>query len=565
MERIAQWTFPVYGYCMSSDYSFDEYLSWRAQTDFWRDDEFLQATIKRYSHEQWETVDTSLREVSPRLSQDWTALLQVAARPENAIRLEPYDPYNNRVDRLVRSAQMEQLEREMFGEALFADDTSDWVSLVKMGLFLAHGEAGVNCPLACTAGLVTLLEQFADRPETLAMLEHLKHGVAGHYGRGAQYLTEIQGGSDVAANQLRAVRDDDGEWRLYGDKFFCSATQADYSVVTARVTEEDAEDTDDAPGVGLFVVPSWLPGNAPDGPRNGFTINRLKHKLGSREMPTAELTFDGALAYQLGRTDRGIANMTRHVLAQSRLNCGLATATGVSRAYREAKQYTQYREAFGVPVAQFPLVQLQLAQLERASKRYTAGMFRITGDFIRLRSADSYDVSEDRWREQFRLRQLIMLSKLVTAEAAPNLYLQAMTLLGANGMMEDFCDLPRLFRDSVTNQMWEGPRNILLTQIFNDLSRHLDRYPPKELVAELLPTTPADRVSELGSELEAILAHGTLSLPGAGTLDICERWIGLSETIFHEYCDAAVADVESHSELPGGQDRSGAPAAQLPA
>lgn len=91
-----------------------------------------------------------------------------------------------------------------------------------------------------------------------------------------------------AANVLEAVSEN-GVWKLYGDKFFCSATHADYAVLTAKPAGSDK--------VALFIVPSWLPGNKEKEIRNGYVINRIKWKMGTSELTTAEITFNGAVAY----------------------------------------------------------------------------------------------------------------------------------------------------------------------------------------------------------------------------------------------------------------------------
>jgi alkylation response protein AidB-like acyl-CoA dehydrogenase len=126
------------------------------------------------------------------------------------------------------------------------------VRLVKQYLIHQNGEACIACPMVCTEGLIALLDHFADSPETLRILEHCKEGIDGDFGIGAQFVSEIQGGSDIPAGVLEAV-EEDGTWRLYGTKFFCSATHADYALVTGK--PPGSEDT------AIFAVPAWLPGN----------------------------------------------------------------------------------------------------------------------------------------------------------------------------------------------------------------------------------------------------------------------------------------------------------------
>src|SRR5690606_7967105 len=122
-------------------------------------------------------------------------------------------------------------------------------------LFHHNGEAGIMCPVACTDGLVDILRTFEHElnDELKEILRHVTEGIDGDFGIGAQFMTEIQGGSNIPANVLKAVKAGD-HWRLYGSKFFCSAIHADYSVVTARV--------DNTEHVGTFIVPFGKRGNA---------------------------------------------------------------------------------------------------------------------------------------------------------------------------------------------------------------------------------------------------------------------------------------------------------------
>ncbi len=148
-----------------------------------------------------------------------------------------------------------------------------------------NGEACIACPATCTEGLVAVVEQFADTDALKQIVAHCKEGIDGDFAIGAQYLSEIQGGSDVPGNLLEAVQDADDTWRLYGNKFFCSATHADYAIVTAKPKDSEK--------VALFVVPSWLSGNKEKEIRNGYTIDRIKWKMGTSELTTAEITYDG--------------------------------------------------------------------------------------------------------------------------------------------------------------------------------------------------------------------------------------------------------------------------------
>ncbi|OPL13321.1 MAG: hypothetical protein AVO39_03355 [delta proteobacterium MLS_D] len=113
-----------------------------------------------------------------------------------------YDGMNHRIDRVVHPLDMEITEREIFAEGLFSAHTSAWKQLVKMYLVFQNGEACIACPLTCTEGMVELLRKYADTPELRRILTHCTEGIDGSFGIGAQYLSGMQGGSDVQQNLL---------------------------------------------------------------------------------------------------------------------------------------------------------------------------------------------------------------------------------------------------------------------------------------------------------------------------------------------------------------------------
>ena len=124
------------------------------------------------------------------------------ARPEKRPYITHFDGHNHRIDRIERPLETIIMEKEAFSEGLFSAKTTSWEKLIKMFLLYQNGEACIVCPLTCTEGLVAILESFADTPELKRILRHCKEGIDGDFGISAQYLSEIQGGSDVPANVL---------------------------------------------------------------------------------------------------------------------------------------------------------------------------------------------------------------------------------------------------------------------------------------------------------------------------------------------------------------------------
>ncbi len=524
----------------NNPYSFQEFLDWRNSVDYYADDPFLQKVAKFYSGDQWEAVDKAAREISLKASFRWRDFAEAAAVPEKRPYMVHYDGHKNRIDRIVRPMETLVMEKEVFGEKLFSQSTLPWVRLMKMFLIYQNGEACIACPIVCTEGMVNLLEKFPDTPELKEILTHSTEGIDGDVAIGSQFLSEIQGGSDVPANVLEAV-EEDGGWRLYGEKFFCSATHADYAVVTAKPRGAEK--------VALFVAPAWLPGNKEKEIRNGYTIDRIKWKMGTSELTTGEITYNGAVAYPVGPMDKGVANVVGIVLSLSRLTVGLSGGAGMARGFREAKKYCELRTAFGMRLIDFPMVAAQLRILEKTSQRTTAGSFKLYGEFLKLKGGLGVGLNADEPMEdkkhRFRVRQMVMLQKITAAWDAVDSCRMAMSLFGGHGVMEDFSSLPRFYRDGAVNELWEGPRNVLLTQLHRDFQRVAEWYAPKGFVEDMLDGGDPQVVGALAEEMAELAAYPNLFEMNEKTMEICTRWDAYCQKLFNAYQDVALAEVEA--------------------
>ena len=268
--------------------------------------------------------------------------------------------------------------------------------------------------------------------------------------RGSQFLTEEHGGSDVGANLTRAVRDGD-EWRLHGEKWFCSVADADEFAVTAR-PEGAPEGTR---GIGCFLVPRTV-----DGGPNGFTIRKLKDKLGTRALATGEIVFDGAVAYPIGALEDGFKIAAGDVLNTSRWLNAVGSAAVMRRAYLEAAAFARERVAFGRPIVEFPLVRESLAVMRAEAEAALASTLEVT------RLVDSTDADDIAYH-----RILVNAVKFSTSAAATRAVRRGIEVLGGNGTIEDFSVLPRLWRDAIVFESWEGTHNVLCAQVARDLER----------------------------------------------------------------------------------------------
>ena len=524
----------------NNPYSFESFLNLLHTFDFYADDPFLQKTLKHFVGDEFVELDRKLREFSPKVSFRWRPLTDTGGKPNKLPWVEHYNAYNQRIDRIVRTAETLQLEKEIFSEGLYSSKVTAWESMAKRYLLFQLGEFGVMCPITCTEGLVALIKQFPEdhTPEVKAILKHCTEGIDGEYGIGAQFMSEIQGGSDIPSNLLEAVPED-GHYRLYGSKFFTSAVHADYAVVTAKIS--GSED------VGTFVVPAWMPGNKEKEIRNNFRINRIKWKMGTAEVPTAELEYDGAICYAVGPTNRGVANAVGIVLSLSRIAISIASAADMTRAAREAQLYAEFRDVFGAKIGEWALANQQVRDLVHEARRCLAGVCKIYALFQelggRLQPGLASDEPVEMRRKRFLLRELIIIQKLVTAYDSVDALRKAISIFGGHGVIEDFCSLSRIFRDAAVNELWEGPRNVLLMQVFRDLGRAAEFYPADQFLGDLLSGALQSEIAELGRRAMEFAANPPFQKLDNSSRRLAVAWEEFIVDVFRVYQETALREV----------------------
>ena len=319
------------------------------------------------------------------------------------------------------------------------------------------GEGGHNCPLACTAGAIRALSALGTQEQKDRYLAPLLNPDFNENYTGAQFLTELQGGSDVGANATRALPAEDGTWRIHGEKWFCSNVDAEVALMTARF-EGGPEGSR---GLGLFLVPA----KKPDGSWNDYRVRRLKDKLGTRSMASGEIDFEGAYAEALGPVDQGFLNMMRLVINTSRLYNAVGCSAHIQRAYLVANSYAQWREAFGQPIASFPMVKESLAFLKTDADACIAGSWLLAGIQEEIEAGGSNPDTQAFYRVALNIH------KVQTAKVAHEAINRAIQVLGGNGAIESFSILPRLLRDNVVYENWEGTHNVLLLQVLKDCKK----------------------------------------------------------------------------------------------
>ncbi len=419
-------------------------------------------------------------------------------RDEHLPRLQRFDPDGRRTENIVFHP-----DHERIGEAIWDVDLlgryrapgHERETLSLLYLLAQNGEGGWCCPMACTAGMIKVCQQAEGLPpDWLPSL--LIQDFAKMY-HASQFLTEIQGGSDVGANVLvsqpaEGALGEQGWWCLSGEKWFCSVIDARLFLVTAR-PEGAPKGT---PGVRAYVVPRSLPGLSPKDPAsapNRYMVRRLKWKLGTRSMASGEVDFQGAYGWPVADFGKTV----EIVLNTSRLYNAICASAILQRAWREADGYARTRRAFGHAIVDFPAVARTLAKLKVEAHAARSLTFHLASlsDELAVRPTPEGPVI---------FRMLVNLNKIWTALTCPAGVRDAIEVLGGNGAIEEFSVLPRLLRDSIVLEAWEGGHGVLCAQLLKDCKRGL--HLPMFAHLRAMASDPA-KVDALAALWEATLVR----------------------------------------------------------
>jgi alkylation response protein AidB-like acyl-CoA dehydrogenase len=404
----------------------------------------------------------------------------------------PYDEWGRRIDEVRVSAAWQHYARVAAEEGLVAvayeRSHGAWSRLHQFALaYLFHPSTQVySCPLAMTDGSARTLEVLASpglRERALPRLisrDPERHWTAG------QWMTERIGGSDVGLSEATARQSAEG-WRLDGVKWFTSSVTAPMALTLAR------PEGNGAGGKGLALF--YLELRDAEGRLNGITLNRLKDKLGTRFVPTAELTLAGTLAQPVAQLSDGVRNMA-WMLNLTRTWNAVCSAAALRRGIALARDYARRRVAFGARLAEKPLHTETLANLVAEQE----GAFQLTFHAVKLLGLEETGELDEAGRALLRLLQPV--AKLVTAKQAVAGVSEVLEAFGGAGYVED-TGLPELLRDAQVFPIWEGATNVLALEAFRAIQRS-DALGP--FVAELRARAGAASDARLREPARAALA-----------------------------------------------------------
>ena len=505
-----------------------------AGRNLYRIDQPLREAVMR---EAGEWLDTRMDALGAELGTE-----RVLELGETANRFPPelvtFDRYGRRVDEARFHPAYHELmtvamRHEIHDVAWKIGQKGAHVGHAAMLALFTQAEAGTMCPINMTYASVPALQAHADVAQP--WLDRLIGGkydaplrpIGGKAGiTVGMAMTEKQGGSDVRANTTRAERTGDG-YVLTGHKWFCSAPMSDGFLALAQAKG----------GLSCFLVPRITEG----GERNAIHVMRLKDKLGNKSNASSEIEFHGAGAMLLGDEGRGvhvIIDMVHH----TRLGT-IAGTLGIMRmALAQAAHHVSERRAFQRKLIDQPLMRAVIADL---AVEYEAAVVLVA------RVARAFDGGGEHERAFARLG--VALAKYWLTKRNPNFVYECMECHGGAGYVEE-TPMPRLFRESPLNAIWEGSGNVIALDILRTLAREplaLEAY-RAELAAAAGGNADLDAAA---AALSGELARGSIA-ESRGRF-IAERMaLVLQGALLVRHAPAAVADAFCATRLGGEGGRS---------
>ncbi|HJR14056.1 MAG TPA: acyl-CoA dehydrogenase family protein [Rhodanobacteraceae bacterium] len=460
--------------------------------DPYRDDRVLQSWLARV------LPDARRRAAEP----DFIALAeyaqrayarQVATTPGEPV-LTNFDVWGNRVDRIELTETWREGPAMAARHGLVADGhdraLGEFARVQQFAkVYLYHvASAFYSCPLAMTDGVATALRDAPNAALRERVLPHLLSRASATFWISGQWMTETAGGSDVGMSETTARRDADGSWRLNGRKWFTSAINAEVALALARPQGNPG----DADGLALFCVEAR---NA-DGTWNGITVDRLKDKLGTRELPTAEIHLRDTRAELVGESARGVRAITP-VLQVTRLWNAFGSLSTMARCLALTRDFARRRHTFGKPLIDQPLFADALTGWEAEFE----AAFHLAMQVALLLGRVESGVGND--RDAALQRLLTPLAKLWICKLGTHIASETVEALGGIGYLED-SGIPLLLRDAQVFPIWEGASNVQAL----DFLRALDKLGIDALVEAVDAwTEAADRVV---SDRDAEAIHGAI-------------------------------------------------------
>lgn len=368
-----------------------------------------------------------------------------------------------------------------------------------------------GCPMSMTDGAATLLsrhlgEPDGDQPGRGKVFEEaysrLTNRNSKHAWTSGQWMTERTGGSDVSgtetvANRMskeeieeetRADRDTDaagmplGPWKIDGFKWFSSATDSEMAVLLARTSKG---------GLSAFYIPMRrrVGSNGPtvnivneEAPprseQNGIRIQRLKNKLGTKSLPTAELELKGARGWLIGTESQGVKDISA-ILNITRLSTAAGSVANWGRGLAICRAYSKVRKVRGGLLQDNPAHLRWMAG--ETVKYWAAAHFTFLGVALQGALEQDWDkmiantkasalIPKDKTEVAALLRLITPVMKAQVSVASVHGLRQCMECLGGVGYCENnedggLMNIAKIYRDNLVNPIWEGTVSVMAEDV----------------------------------------------------------------------------------------------------
>ena len=408
--------------------------------------------------------------------------------------LVPYDGEGRLINHVQYNPLWEDASREIFQRGIvglnYAESPAPYLITFVMGYLTSQSDVSLLCPVAMTGAVTHVVNRFAPEALREIYLPQLVRMDGGALSAGT-WATESHGGSDIGATTTIARTNGD-HCLLNGLKWFTSNVDGGIAIATARPENAPQGST----GLGLYLVPSLLPSGEP----NPMRIRRLKDKLGTCGVATAEVDLTDTYALEIAPPPEGFKLMME-ALEFSRIQNAMGAVGLQRRAFLESLCFAANRQAFGDVITSYPMVQSELIQMRVELEADLA---------LALQAASAFDhawgvaLHESPVAERTWLRLVTALAKYQTAETANRTCRAAIELIGGNGYTYDFVT-PRLLRDAQVLSVWEGPANMQALEVSRLLAQ---RYGGFALFSAKISAIAdaAGKLPELADALKQALA-----------------------------------------------------------
>lgn len=423
-------------------------------------DELLKSYLKaQLPGEHFLAVEKELSRLGERAAGDLLALAE-QAESEPPVHI-PYDAWGQRIDELRTSSAWQKLADAAAEEGIVATGYerkfgahSRLVQFAK--LYLYHSSSAFfSCPLAMTDGAARAIELYGSLELKSKAFRNLTSRDPKEFWTSGQWMTERTGGSDVSGTSTIARPMGGDRYELFGTKWFTSATTSQMAMTLARIEGHP----EGSRGLSLF----YLELRDESGRLKNIEVHRLKDKLGTKALPTAELTMKGTPAILVGGEGSGVKKIAS-LFNVTRMYNSVCALSAARRAIVLAVEYSRLRSAFGKKLIDLPLHTETLAEMTTEFE----GNFLLTFHLSILLGREETGVGTP--EESAMLRLLTPIAKLYTAKSCMALTSEAVEAFGGAGYVEDV-GISKLHRDAQVFSIWEGTTNVLSLDVLRAIEK----------------------------------------------------------------------------------------------